>query len=241
MSVDSATKSSLKFTNRFTNELPADTNTSNQRRQVPTACFSYVSPTKVARPTLVAAAPEVAEMLGLPATAFTQGAPGLAADDLLQTVAGNALLDGMTPYACCYGGHQFGNWAGQLGDGRAINLGEVKTADGHLMLQLKGAGETPYSRTADGLAALRSSLREYVCSEAMFHLSVPTTRALSLVSTGEQVMRDMLYDGHPALEPGAVVCRLSSCFVRFGHLQMLTARQETDNLQTIKYTHSYVR
>lgn len=138
----------------------------------------------------------------------------------------------MDPHATCYGGHQFGNWAGQLGDGRAINLGEVETDSGHLMLQLKGAGETPYSRTADGLAVLRSSLREYVCSEAMYHLGVPTTRALSLMGTGEQVMRDMLYDGHPALEPGAVVCRVSSSFVRFGHFQMLTARQETDLLAT---------
>ena len=98
------------------------------------------------------------------------------------------------------------------------------------MLQLKGAGETPYSRTADGLAVLRSSLREYVCSEAMFHLGVPTTRALSLIGTGEQVMRDMLYDGHPAPENGAVVCRVSSSFVRFGHFQMLAARQETELL-----------
>ena len=108
----------------------------------------------------------------------------------------------MDPFAMCYGGHQFGNWAGQLGDGRAINLGEVKTENSdHWTLQLKGAGPTPYSRTADGLAVLRSSVREFLCSEAMFHLGVPTTRALSLVTTGEQVMRDMFYDGNQALEP----------------------------------------
>ena len=138
----------------------------------------------------------------------------------------------MQPHATCYGGHQFGNWAGQLGDGRAINLGEVNTAEGHWMLQLKGAGPTPYSRTADGLAVLRSSVREFLCSEAMHHLGVPTTRALSLIGTGEDVMRDMLYDGNAGYEPGAVVCRLSSSFVRFGHFQLLTARQEFELLRT---------
>ncbi len=99
---------------------------------------------------------------------------------------GNALLPGMEPYAACYGGHQFGNWAGQLGDGRAITLGESINARGERWeLQLKGAGPTPYSRFADGRAVLRSSLREFLCSEAMHHLGVPTTRALSLVGTGE--------------------------------------------------------
>ncbi len=136
----------------------------------------------------------------------------------------------MRPFAMCYGGHQFGNWAGQLGDGRAITLGEIQTDNGLFSLQLKGAGPTPYSRSADGLAVLRSSLREYVCSEAMHHLGVPTTRALSLILTGDQVMRDMLYDGHPALEPGAVVCRVAPSFVRFGNFEILTARREIDLL-----------
>src|SRR4029077_779033 len=108
------------------------------------------------------------------------------------------------------GGHQFGSWAGQLGDGRAINLGEfINAKNQRWELQLKGAGPTPYSRGADGRAVLRSSLREFLCSEAMYHLGVPTTRALSLVSTGEQVMRDMFYDGHAQYEPGAVVCRVA--------------------------------
>ena len=111
---------------------------------------------------------------------------------------GNALIEGMEPYAASYGGHQFGQWAGQLGDGRAITLGEVINAAGQRWeLQLKGAGPTPYSRRADGRAVLRSSLREFLCSEAMHHLGVPTTRALSLVLTGEQVLRDMFYDGNP--------------------------------------------
>jgi len=134
----------------------------------------------------------------------------------------------------CYGGHQFGNWAGQLGDGRAINLGDVVNADNESWaMQLKGAGPTPYSRTADGLAVMRSSVREYLCSEAMFHLGVPTTRALSLVNTGEQVMRDMLYDGNPAYEPGAVVCRVAPSFIRFGSFQIFASRNETKELKQL--------
>ena len=115
-----------------------------------------------------------------------------------QVFGGNALLEGMEPYAANYGGHQFGHWAGQLGDGRAITLGETINAAGERWeLQLKGAGPTPYSRSADGRAVLRSSVREFLCSEAMHHLGVPTTRALCLVATGEEVVRDMFYDGHP--------------------------------------------
>lgn len=214
---------SLVFDNAFTRSLPADPQTGSQRRQIRNALFSRINPTQVSAPYLLHHSTDVAQLLGLSTT-------DCESETFLQTFAGNRMLAGMDPHATCYGGHQFGNWAGQLGDGRAINLGEVKTPHGHLMLQLKGAGETPYSRTADGLAVMRSSLREYVCSEAMFHLGVPTTRALSLIGTGERVMRDMLYDGNPALEPGAVVCRVSSSFVRFGHFQMLAARQEMELL-----------
>ena len=140
----------------------------------------------------------------------------------------------MDPYATCYGGHQFGNWAGQLGDGRAINLGEVVNRRGeHWTLQLKGAGETPYSRTADGLAVLRSSVREFLCSEAMYHLGVPTTRALSLILTGEEVIRDMFYNGNPRPEPGAVVCRVAPSFTRFGNFQIFAARGEIDLLKKL--------
>ena len=154
--------------------------------------------------------------------------------DFVSVVSGNALVDGMDPHAACYGGHQFGNWAGQLGDGRAITLGEVIGADGSRhMLQLKGAGPTPYSRTADGLAVLRSSVREFLCSEAMFHLGVPTTRALSLSLTGDQVLRDMFYDGRAAHEPGAVVCRVAPSFIRFGSFEIFVAREELDELRTL--------
>ena len=134
----------------------------------------------------------------------------------------------------CYGGHQFGNWAGQLGDGRAINLGQVTGIDSNsYMLQLKGAGPTPYSRSGDGRAVLRSSIREYLCSEAMHVLHVPTTRALSLCSTGDNVVRDMFYDGNLAEEIGAVVCRVADSFIRFGNFEIFSAREDIDGLRTL--------
>jgi len=175
----------------------------------------------------VAHAREVADLLDIEVTPENEQA-------FADVFSGNRLLAGMEPFAMCYGGHQFGHWAGQLGDGRAINLGEVVNSRGdHWTLQLKGAGPTPYSRTADGLAVLRSSIREFLCSEAMHHLGVPTTRALSIVTTGESVVRDMFYDGHPRAEPGAVVCRVAPSFTRFGNFQIFTARQEIDQLRTL--------
>jgi uncharacterized protein YdiU (UPF0061 family) len=221
----------LEFDNRFTSELPADPNTENSRRQVKGACYSRVKPTPVANPLLVAHSLEMAEELGLPES-FVDS------ERFAQVFGGNSQLEGMDPFAMCYGGHQFGNWAAQLGDGRAINLGETVNTDGNRwVLQLKGAGPTPYSRTADGLAVLRSSVREFLCSEAMFHLGVPTTRALSLVLTGEPVLRDMFYDGNAKEEPGAVVCRVSPSFIRFGNFQIFASRGEHDILkQLVDYT-----
>lgn len=221
----------FNFDNRFTRELPADTETDNTRRQVLSACYSFVKPTQVKAPKLVAYSHEVAAQLGLSTTACES-------DSFTQVFSGNQLLDGMKPYAQCYGGHQFGNWAGQLGDGRAINLGEaVNDQNEHFVLQLKGSGETPYSRTADGLAVLRSSVREFLCSEAMFHLGIPTTRALSLVTTGESVVRDMFYDGRPREEPGAVVCRVAPSFLRFGSYELFSARGDINTLrQLVDYT-----
>jgi serine/tyrosine/threonine adenylyltransferase len=221
----------LQFDNRFTDRLPPDPDPTNQRRQVPGACYSRVKPTPVKAPQLVAVSREVADLLDLSMETCQS-------DEFVQVFSGNRLLPGMQPFAMCYGGHQFGNWAGQLGDGRAINLSEVVNARGdRWVLQLKGAGPTPYSRRADGLAVLRSSIREFLCSEAMFHLGVPTTRALSLTLTGEQVERDMFYDGHPRLEPGAVVCRVAPSFLRFGNFQIHAARGEIDLLkQLVDYT-----
>ncbi len=217
----------LRFDNRFTQSLPHDPVSDNHRRQVVGACYSRVEPTPVAGPTLIAHSAEMFEQLGLAAEVAED--PRFAA-----VFGGNALLAGMDAHAMCYGGHQFGNWAGQLGDGRAIALGEAVDVTGRRqMLQLKGAGPTPYSRTADGLAVLRSSVREFLCSEAMHHLGVPTTRALSLVTTGEDVVRDMLYDGNPAPEPGAVVCRVAPSFVRFGNFEIFAARDDHETLRQL--------
>ena len=217
----------LIFDNRFIRELPADEETINNRRQVMRACYSRVSPTPVINPQRVAYSREVAELLDLTTDVCET-------HDFTQIFAGNSLAAGMESYATCYGGHQFGNWAGQLGDGRAINLGEVVNKKGERWaLQLKGAGPTPYSRTADGLAVLRSSVREFLCSEAMFHLGVPTTRALSLVLTGETVIRDMFYNGNPKAEPGAIVCRVAPSFTRFGNFQILTARGDVALLKKL--------
>lgn len=214
----------LQFNNRFVNELAADPNQENHPRQVYDACYSFVNPTKTSAPELVSYSKEAAALIDL--------TPSECGSSMFTKVfSGNDQLEAMQPHAMCYGGHQFGNWAGQLGDGRAINLGEARNTRGeHWALQLKGAGPTPYSRSADGYAVLRSSIREYLCSEAMFHLGVPTTRALCVLTTGDRVERDMLYDGNPALEPGAVVCRMAPSFVRFGNFQIFAARDDKDNL-----------
>ena len=212
------TDPSLRFDNAFVSLLPGDPVQERHVRQVEGALWSAIAPQPVLAPRMLAWSREMASELELDAS--WMGSPAAA-----QVLGGNRLLAGMQPFASNYGGHQFGHWAGQLGDGRAISLGEVVNDAGHRWeLQLKGAGATPYSRTADGRAVLRSSLREFLCSEAMHHLGIPTTRALSLVATGEPVVRDMFYDGHPAPEPGAVVCRVAPSFIRFGHFELPASR-----------------
>ena len=214
----------LAFENTFVRDLPADPVLDNVPRPVSDASYTRVEPAPVATPRLLAWSDDLAEYLGI-------SRPG---DLDVQVLAGNLVLPGMQPYAARYGGHQFGHWAGQLGDGRAITLGEIIASDGRRQeLQLKGAGKTPYSRTADGRAVLRSSLRELLCSEAMHHLGVATTRALSLVATGEAVIRDMFYDGNPRPEPGAVVCRVAPSFVRFGNFQIHAAHGEVQALRKL--------
>ncbi len=221
----------LRFDNTFVRRLPADPEVGARRRQVQGALFSRVDPTRVAAPRLIAYSREVAALVGIPETDITS--PSFA-----YVFGGNAIADGMQPYAANYGGHQFGHWAGQLGDGRAITLGETINARGERWeLQLKGAGPTPYSRTADGRAVLRSSVREFLCSEAMHHLGVPTTRALSLVATGEQVVRDMFYDGRLKPEPGAIVCRVAPSFIRFGNFELPASRGDVALLtQLVDFT-----
>jgi len=216
--------SEARFDNTFVRELPADPVDVNTPRRVAKASFTRVPPTAVAAPRLLAWSDALAAELGLARPSA----------ESVEALAGNRVFPRMDPYAARYGGHQFGHWAGQLGDGRALTLGELVAPDGSRReLQLKGAGRTPYSRGADGRAVLRSSLREYLCSEAMHALGVPTTRALSLVATGEEVVRDMFYDGHPEPEPGAVVCRVAPSFLRFGNFQMHAAAEEPEELRQL--------
>ncbi|KAI3936289.1 hypothetical protein MKW92_041485 [Papaver armeniacum] len=213
----------LKWDHSFVRELPGDPRTDTLPRQVFHACYSKVSPSvEVENPELIAWSKSVAELLELDPKEFERS-------DFALKFSGASPLEGGLSYAQCYGGHQFGTWAGQLGDGRAVTLGELLNSRGERWdLQLKGAGKTPYSRFADGLAVLRSSIREFLCSEAMHGLGIPTTRALCLVTTGKSVTRDMFYDGNPKDEPGAVVCRVAQSFLRFGSYQLHASRRKED-------------
>ncbi len=213
------------FKNDFTANFPGDHSGNNQTRQTPGLLYCITTPTPVREPKLLAWSDELGAELGI---AKPQSPEETA------ILGGNRVTPAMQPYAACYGGHQFGHWAGQLGDGRAITLGEWIMPDGSTQeLQLKGAGPTPYSRRADGRAVLRSSVREYLMSEAMHYLGVPTTRALSLVATGDQVVRDMFYTGNAAPEPGAIVMRVAPSFLRFGNFELPAVRKETENLQRL--------
>ncbi len=216
----------IKLDDTFNVELPADPIKENTRRQVEKAAYSFVSPRKPSRPLLLHASDELAHLLGMSEEDFRS-------ESFLKVFSGDEIISNSNPYAMCYGGHQFGHWAGQLGDGRAINLGETVVNDQRWAMQLKGAGATPYSRSADGLAVLRSSIREHLCSEAMYHLGVPTTRSLSLMLSGDEVMRDIMYDGNPEMEKGAIVCRVAPTFLRFGNFQIFTARRDVESLKII--------
>jgi uncharacterized protein YdiU (UPF0061 family) len=145
---------------------------------------------------------------------------------VLQALAGNLVLPGSQPLASVYSGHQFGVWAGQLGDGRALWLGEIDTPMGPQELQLKGAGATPYSRMGDGRAVLRSSIREFLCSEAMHGLGIPTTRALAIVGSPDKVLRE-------ELETAAVVTRVAPSFLRFGHFEHFAASGRHEELKQL--------
>lgn len=215
----------INIKDTFNKELDADKDLSNSPRQVYNSFFSFVKPKIPSNPKLIHFSDEFATEIGLKEYADSE--------EFLKIVSGAGVYDGTNPYAICYAGHQFGNWAGQLGDGRAINLFELETEGKHWTLQLKGAGPTPYSRNADGFAVLRSSIREHLCSEAMHYLGVPTTRSLSLVLTGDQVLRDVLYNGNPAYEKGAIVCRVAPTFIRFGNFELFAARKDQENLKKL--------
>ncbi len=215
----------IQFKNDFVSTFAGDESGNLTPRQTPGLFYSKALPTAVKNVTLLAWSEDLAKELEIQKPTHQKE---------IDILGGNLVTSSMYPYAACYAGHQFGNWAGQLGDGRAITLGELQTSSRKVWeLQLKGAGPTAYSRNADGRAVLRSSVREYLMSEAMYYLGVPTTRALSLVSTGELIMRDMFYDGNPEFEPGAIVMRVSPSFLRFGNFEMPAARGEVDNLRKL--------
>lgn len=208
----------------FTDIFPGDLSDNPMQRNTPKVLFTTVKPAGFDGPQLIAFNPTLSEEIGL----------GSYEEKDLDFLVGNHLPGNVKTYATAYAGHQFGNWAGQLGDGRAILAGEIINQEGKKTeIQWKGAGATPYSRHADGRAVLRSSVREYLMSEAMYHLGVPTTRALSLAFTGEDVVRDMMYNGNPQLEKGAVVVRTAESFLRFGHFELMSAQREYDTLQDL--------
>lgn len=212
------------ITQQYLKLFPGDFSGNTIQRQTPKVLFSTVKPVGFQNPELILFNDQLSQEIGL----------GSFNKPDLDFLVGNRLPDSIQTYATAYAGHQFGNWAGQLGDGRAIYAGEITNAEGKITeIQWKGAGATPYSRFADGRAVLRSSVREYLISEAMHHLGVPTTRALSLCFTGEEVVRDMMYDGNPQAEKGAVIIRTAESFLRFGHFELLSAQKETATLQSL--------
>ncbi len=205
-----ATLESLAFDNGFA--------------RLPEAYYSRVCPTPVPDPYLVCHSPEAAALIDLDAAEMTR-------PELVETLAGNRLLPGMDALAALYAGHQFGHYVPQLGDGRAILLGEVKNAAGEgWEVQLKGAGRTPYSRGGDGRAVLRSSIREFLCSEAMHALGIPTTRALAIVGSDHPVYRE-------DEETAALVTRLAPSLVRFGSFEVFYYRNQ---VEAIRHLADYV-
>ena len=181
--------------------------------------YTPLSPDPIRDPYWIARSAAMARELGLP-DAWWQ-APGV-----LEALSGGGTLQGSTPLATVYSGHQFGVWAGQLGDGRALWLGEVATPGGPQELQLKGSGLTPYSRMGDGRAVLRSSIREFLCSEAMHGLGIPTTRALCVTGSDQPVRRE-------TIETAAVVTRVAPSFIRFGHFEHFSHGHQPGPLRTL--------
>ena len=214
-----------KITQRYLEIFPGDFSENPAQRQTPNFLFALTEIYGFKKTQLLHFNGNLAKEIGLGEIENQQDKEFLNATQLPEN---------LKTFSTAYAGHQFGQWAGQLGDGRAIFAGEIKNSNGNFTeIQWKGAGATPYSRHADGRAVLRSSIREYLMSEAMFHLGIPTTRALSLSLTGEKVARDVMYNGNVDFEQGAVVIRTSETFLRFGHFELLAARNELDTLQKL--------
>ena len=197
----------------------SDLQADNSFAALPAAFYTRLTPQGLNNPRLLHANADAAALIGLDPSAFST-------PEFLQVFSGAQPLPGGDTLAAVYSGHQFGVWAGQLGDGRAHLLGEIKGPAGGGELQLKGAGMTPYSRMGDGRAVLRSSVREYLASEAMHGLGIPTTRALALVVSDDPVMRE-------TVETAAIVTRMSPSFVRFGSFEHWSSRRQPDMLKTL--------
>uniref|UniRef100_A0A8C2JYX4 Selenoprotein O n=1 Tax=Cyprinus carpio TaxID=7962 RepID=A0A8C2JYX4_CYPCA len=225
----------LEFDNVALKKLPLDPSTEPGVRQVRGACFSRVQPTPLKNAKFAAVSGPALALLGLDADEVLKDPLGP------EYLSGSKVMSGSEPAAHCYCGHQFGQFAGQLGDGAACYLGEVKNPTGRWEIQVKGAGLTPYSRQADGRKVLRSSIREFLCSEAVFALGVPTTRAGSVVTSDSRVMRDINYDGHPRMERCSVVLRIAPSFIRFGSFEIFKRADEFTGRQGPSYGHDEIR
>jgi uncharacterized protein YdiU (UPF0061 family) len=196
-------------------DLPFD----NSFAELPPAFYTRLMPTPLPSPYFVAASSKAAALVGLDAATLAQ-------PDFVDAFTGNTVPARAKPLSAVYSGHQFGHWAGQLGDGRAILLGQLSGPEGPMELQLKGAGLTPYSRMGDGRAVLRSSIREFLCSEAMAALGVPTTRALMVTGSNQGVVRE-------TIETAAVVTRMAPSFVRFGSFEHWHYRNKPEELRIL--------
>lgn len=220
-----ATLESLNFDNLVLRSLPIDSSKEIQPRQVKGACFSKMKLSPLANPATVAVSSSALGLLDLDEEQSQR-------DDFPEYFGGNKLLPGSQLAAHCYCGHQFGHFSGQLGDGAAMYLGEVvNQSNERWEIQLKGSGLTPFSRTADGRKVLRSSIREFLCSEAMHHLGIPTTRAGSCVTSDTKIIRDIFYTGNPIQERATVILRIAQTFLRFGSFEIFKPRDDTTGRQ----------
>ncbi|WP_020406154.1 protein adenylyltransferase SelO [Hahella ganghwensis] len=192
----------------------------NRYVQLPERFFSHEQPTPVDSPNLIRANPRLAAQLGIDPQWF-------ATKEVVEVFSGNSVPSGAEPISTVYAGHQFGNWNPQLGDGRAILIGEVVDQQGQRYdIQLKGSGQTPFSRMGDGRSPLGPVLREYIVSEAMASFGIPTTRSLVAVTTGEPVIRESVL-------PGAILTRIARSHIRVGHFQYFSARQDLEAVQLL--------
>ncbi|XP_075944876.1 selenoprotein O1 isoform X2 [Anarhichas minor] len=237
----------LDFDNVALKKLPVDSSEEPGVRQVKGACFSRVKPQPLTKPRFVAVSHEALALLGLSGEEVMNDPLGP------EYLSGSRVMPGSQPAAHCYCGHQFGQFAGQLGDGAACYLGEVKVPagqdpellrenpSGRWEIQVKGAGSTPYSRQADGRKVLRSSIREFLCSEVMYFLGVPTTRAGSVVTSNSRVIRDVYYSGNPRHERCSVVVRIAPTFLRFGSFEIFKRADEHTGRQGPSYGRDEIR